>query len=331
MLTLHDIHTQIPHTLRATAFDGAGRLYQGKVRDVYRPDPEAKGGIPRDHMAIVTTDRISAFDRVLGTVPFKGALLNSIARFWFDRTADICPNHLVSTPHPNLWLVKECEPIPVEMVVRGYLTGTSPTSAWTAYARGERDFCGNVLPEGLRQDQRFDEPILTPSTKAEQGAHDESVAPTELYSRGLVSEELYERIADISMRLYLRGAELAARQGLIFVDTKYEFGLIDERIVLMDEVNTPDSSRYWLADTYPERFEAGKPPRKLDKDYVRTWLTDQGFKGDGDPPTLIDEVKVEAAQRYLAAHAKVTGKPFESPIGPVLDTLDTAFREAGWL
>ncbi len=329
MLSSKDIKAQIPHALETTGFQGLGKLYQGKVRDVYRP--ESGGGLPEGHMAIVTSDRISAFDRVLGTVPFKGALLNAIAHHWFERTTDICPNHLVSTPHPNLWLVRECEPIPVEMVVRGYLTGTSPTSAWTAYARGERNFCGNELPDGLKQDQPFPEPIITPSTKAEQGAHDESVAPEVLFQRGLVEQELYDQMAQASMALYKRGVELAAKRGLIFVDTKYEFGFIDGQLTLMDEVNTPDSSRYWLADTYDDRFAAGQPPQKLDKDYVRTWLSDRGFRGDGTPPALTDEVKVEATRRYLSAYDMVVGEPFQGQTGPVNESLTTALQEAGWL
>ena len=336
MLSNQDIKAQIPHALEATGFQGLGRLYQGKVRDVYRPvtdtGPAASGeGLPQGHMAIITTDRISAFDRVLGTVPFKGALLNAMAQYWFQRTTDICPNHLVSAPHPNLWLVRECEPIPVEMVVRGYLTGTSPTSAWTAYARGERNFCGNQLPDGLQQEQPFPEPIITPSTKAEQGAHDESVAPDELFSRGLVDRELYDRMAETSMRLYQRGVELAVRQGLIFVDTKYEFGLLDGQLTLMDEVNTPDSSRYWLADTYEERYQAGQSPQKMDKDHVRNWLSGQGFRGDGQPPTLTEEVKVEATRRYLSVYEMVVGEPFAGQSGPVSESLALTLREAGWL
>lgn len=331
MLGAKELRAQIPHALEATRFEGLGKLYQGKVRDNYTHDAALAKGIPKGHMAIVTSDRISAFDVVLGTVPFKGALLNSIAQYWFGQTKDICDNHLVSAPHPNLWLVKECQPIPVEMVVRGYLTGTSPTSAWTAYARGERTFCGNELPEGLRMDEKLAEPIITPSTKAAQGEHDESVAPEVLFQRDLVSPELYEQLADLSMRLYKRGSEMAATQGLIFVDTKYEFGLLDDKIVLIDEVNTPDSSRYWMADTYQERFEAGKGAQKLDKEYVRGWLSGLGFKGDGEPPALTPEVQVEAATRYIKAHDIVTGKAFQGDMGPVADSLEEAIRGEGWL
>lgn len=277
------IKQQLEHALEGTNFDDQGELYKGKVRDNY---------INEDTITMVTTDRISAFDRVLGTVPFKGQALVELADWWFGETADIVANHIIKRPHPNVWKVKRCEPIQVEMVVRGYLTGVTSTSAWTAYQNGDRNFCGNELPDGMRKNEAFPEPIITPSTKAAQGEHDESVAPSELYKRGVVDPGLYKELARISMKLYERGVARAADHGMIFVDTKYEFGISNGKIMLMDEVNTPDSSRYWIKDDYESRFEKGEEPRKLDKEYVRTWLSEQGFTGEGTPPKLTDDIQI---------------------------------------
>ena len=270
---------------------------------------------------MVTTDRISAFDRVLGTVPFKGHALVELADWWFGETADIVANHIIKRPHPNVWKVKRCEPIQVEMVVRGYLTGVTSTSAWTAYQNGDRNFCGNELPDGMRKNEAFPEPIITPSTKAAQGEHDESVAPSELYKRGVVDPGLYKELARISMKLYERGVARAADHGMIFVDTKYEFGISNGKIMLMDEVNTPDSSRYWIKDDYESRFEKGEEPRKLDKEYVRTWLSEQGFTGEGAPPKLTDDIRVEASARYMEVVEKFTGEPMQLDVGPVDESI----------
>ena len=306
------IKQQLEYALEGTNFDDQGELYKGKVRDNY---------INEETITMVTTDRISAFDRVLGTVPFKGQALTELADWWFGETADIVANHIIKRPHPNVWKVKRCEPIQVEMVVRGYLTGVTSTSAWTAYQRGDRNFCGNELPEGMRKNEAFPEPIITPSTKAAQGEHDESVAPSELYKRGAVDPGLYKELAHISMRLYERGVSRAADHGMIFVDTKYEFGISNGKIMLMDEVNTPDSSRYWMKEDYEERFEKGEEPRKLDKEYVRTWLSEQGFTGKGKPPELTDEIRVEASARYMEVVEKFTGEPMQLDVGPVDESI----------
>ena len=302
------IKQQLEYALEGTNFEDQGELYKGKVRDNY---------INEETITMVTTDRISAFDRVLGTVPFKGQALTELADWWFGETADIVANHIIKRPHPNVWKVKRCEPIQVEMVVRGYLTGVTSTSAWTAYQNGDRNFCGNELPDGMRKNEAFPEPIITPSTKAAQGEHDESVAPSELYKRGAVDPGLYKELARISMRLYERGVSRAADHGMIFVDTKYEFGISNGKIMLMDEVNTPDSSRYWMKDDYESRFEKGEEPRKLDKEYVRTWLSEQGFTGDGKPPKLTDDIRVEASARYMEVVEKFTGEPMQLDVGPV--------------
>jgi len=302
------IKQQLEYALEGTNFEDQGELYKGKVRDNY---------INEETITMVTTDRISAFDRVLGTVPFKGQALTELADWWFGETADIVANHIIKRPHPNVWKVKRCEPIQVEMVVRGYLTGVTSTSAWTAYQNGDRNFCGNELPDGMRKNEAFPEPIITPSTKAAQGEHDESVSPSELYKRGAVDPGLYKELARISMRLYERGVSRAADHGMIFVDTKYEFGISNGKIMLMDEVNTPDSSRYWMKDDYESRFEKGEEPRKLDKEYVRTWLSEQGFTGDGEPPKLTDDIRVEASARYMEVVEKFTGEPMQLDVGPV--------------
>ena len=306
------IKQQLKYTLEETNYDDQGELYRGKVRDNY---------INEDTITMVTTDRISAFDRVLGTVPFKGQALVELADWWFGETADIVANHVRRRPHPNVWEVRRCQPIQVEMVVRGYITGVTSTSAWTAYNKGERNFCGNELADGLRKNEKLPEPIITPSTKAAQGEHDESVAPSELYKRGVIDPGLYKELAKISMRLYERGVSRAANQGLIFVDTKYEFGISKGKIMLMDEVNTPDSSRYWIAEDYEKRFEADEEPRKLDKEYVRTWLADKGFTGDGKPPKLTDKLRVEASARYMEVVEAFTGEPMQLEVGPVDESI----------
>ena len=306
------IKQQLEYALEGTNFDDQGELYKGKVRDNY---------INEDTITMVTTDRISAFDKVLGTVPFKGQALVELADWWFGETADIVANHIIKRPHPNVWKVKKCEPIQVEMVVRGYLTGVTSTSAWTAYQKGDRNFCGNELPDGMRKNEKFPEAIITPSTKAAQGEHDESVPPSELYKRGAIDPGLYKELARISMRLYERGVSRAADHGMIFVDTKYEFGISNGKIMLMDEVNTPDSSRYWMKDDYEARFEKGEDPKKLDKEYVRTWLSEQGFTGKGKPPKLTDDIRVEASARYMEVVETFTKEPMPLDVGPVDESI----------
>jgi len=306
------IKQQLEYALEGTNFDDQGELYKGKVRDNY---------INEDTITMVTTDRISAFDKVLGTVPFKGQALVELADWWFGETADIVANHIIKRPHPNVWKVKKCEPIQVEMVVRGYLTGVTSTSAWTAYQKGDRNFCGNELPDGMRKNEKFPEAIITPSTKAAQGEHDESVPPSELYKRGAIDPGLYKELARISMRLYERGVSRAADHGMIFVDTKYEFGISKGKIMLMDEVNTPDSSRYWMKDDYEARFEKGEEPKKLDKEYVRTWLSEQGFTGKGKPPKLTDDIRVEASARYMEVVETFTKEPMPLDVGPVDESI----------
>lgn len=306
------LKAQLQHTLDKTNFK-FGNKYEGKVRDNYSFDGKR---------VIITTDRISAFDRVLCTIPFKGQVLNQTSAFWFEKTKSIIDNHIISIPDPNVMLVKECKLIPVEMVVRGYITGVTTTSAWYNYERGIRNFCGNILPEGMEKNQKFDNPIITPSTKAEHGLHDESVSGEEIIKRKLVDEKLYRQMEKAALALFEFGTKLVAKNNLILVDTKYEFGELNGKLVLIDEIHTPDSSRYWIKDTYEELFSKGKEPQKLDKEYVRMWLSKRGFIGEGQIPSIPDEVKVEAAKRYITAYEMVTGNNFEAKNEDVLERIE---------
>ncbi len=290
-------------TLEGTDFVGLGAKYQGKVRDNYTT---ADG-----HRILVVTDRISAFDRVLGTLPFKGQVLNALTAWWFDETETIAPNHMLSVPDPNVLIGEECEPLKVEMIVRAYVTGTTSTSIWTHYEKGVRVFCGHRLPDGLRKHQALPEPILTPSTKAPQGDHDVSVSREEIIAMGAVSARDFDAAAEYALALFRHGQKVCAERGLILVDTKYEFGRNKEgEIIVIDEIHTADSSRFWWAEGYREAFEAGRDPRSLDKDYVRRWLGTQGYRGDGPVPFIPDEVRVEAAERYIEACDAIRGEPF---------------------
>ena len=294
-------------------FAALGVHYSGKVRENY-----THGG----ERVIVVTDRVSAFDVVLGTIPFKGQVLNSLARHWFTATEKLFPNHLLSVPDPQAMLVRECRPIPVEFVVRGYLTGVSDTSIWRAYERGEREFCGHPLPVGLRKHERLPANLLTPSTKAPKGEHDLSVGKDWLIDRGLISAEQFAALERRCLALFAAGQAMAAERGLILVDTKYELGVRDDgEIVLIDEIHTPDSSRYWFADSYPDAMARGDDPRSLDKEFLRRWLVEHGFRGDGPPPTLPDEIRLKAARRYIEVHELLTGQPFQVDPEPPLPRL----------
>jgi phosphoribosylaminoimidazole-succinocarboxamide synthase len=294
-------------------FDALGHRYSGKVRENF-----TRG----DRRTIVVTDRVSAFDVVLGTIPFKGQILNGLAHYWFSVTRDVFENHEIEVPDPQATVAIECDPIPVEMVVRGYLTGVSSTSIWRAYERGERTFCGHALPEGLAKHEKLPASIVTPSTKAPKGEHDESVAKDELFRRGLVDPATFDRLEAQALQLFALGQRLAGERGMILVDTKYELGRTpDGRIVLIDEIHTPDSSRYWYADTYEAAMTSGKDPKSIDKEYVRRWLVEQGFTGDGTPPALPDEVRIEAARRYIEAYETLTGTTFTPDTRPPVERL----------
>jgi phosphoribosylaminoimidazole-succinocarboxamide synthase len=304
MTISHDVlRDGLSKTLDKTELDQLGTKYEGKVRDNY----STKDG----KRILVVTDRISAFDRVLGTLPYKGQVLNSLAQWWFESTKSIAPNHVLDVPDPNVMIGVECEPLKVEMIVRAYVTGNTSTSIWTHYAKGVRTFCGHRLPDGLRKHERLPAPILTPSTKAEHGDHDVSVSRDEIVAMGAVSARDFDEAAEYAKALFAYGQKRCAERGLILVDTKYEFGKTpDGKIVVIDEIHTADSSRFWLAETYGAAFEAGEDPKSFDKDYVRRWLGSQGYTGDGPVPQIPDEVRVEAAARYIAACETIRGEPF---------------------
>lgn len=316
MISEDRIRAELDSTLETTEYSGLPDFSHGKVRDWLQTG---------DKRIIVVSDRISAFDCILGTIPFKGQVLNQIAAFWFEKTKDIVHNHVIEVPDPNIMIVHECEQLPLEFVVRGYITGVTKTSAWYNYEQGVRDFCGNKLPEGLKKDQKLSVPIVTPTTKHEK--HDRNVSRREAIDEGLIDGETFDKAAEICLKLYGRAVEFAASRGLIFVDTKYELGRLHGELIVSDEVNTPDSSRYWFADTYQELFKAGEPQRKIDKEYVREWLADQGFRGEGTPPPLSDEVRIEAAKRYIQAYELVTGEEFVVSDEPVKDRVGAALHK----
>jgi phosphoribosylaminoimidazole-succinocarboxamide synthase len=283
-------------------FDGQTNVYHGKVRDVYT--------VKNDLLVMVATDRISAFDVVLPKgIPYKGQMLNQIAAKFLDATADIVPNWKLASPDPMVTVGLRCEGYPVEMIVRGYLCG----SAWRTYKSGVREICGVKIPDGMLENQRFPQPIITPTTKAELGRHDEDITREEILSQGLVSVEEYEMLEKYTMELFMRGTEMAAARGLILVDTKYEFGRRDGKIYLIDEIHTPDSSRYFYADTYQELFEKGEPQKQLSKEFVREWLMENGFQGkDGQQvPEMTPEIVAGISERYIELFENISGEAFD--------------------
>ena len=281
-------------------FPGQQSVYHGKVRDVYHLG---------DRLVMVATDRISAFDVILPKgIPFKGQVLNQIAAKFLDATADICPNWKMATPDPMVTVGVLCEGYPLEMIVRGYLCG----SAWRAYKSGVREICGVKLPEGMRENQRFPEPIITPTTKADEG-HDMNISKEEIIAQGIVSAEDYAVMEDYTRRIFARGQEIAAKQGLILVDTKYEFGKRDGKVYLIDEIHTPDSSRYFYADGYEEKFEKGEPQRQLSKEFVRQWLIEHNFMNEPGQtmPEITDEYAESVSDRYIELYEHITGEKFD--------------------
>ncbi len=284
-----------------TEFKFPGQLnhYKGKVREVYSF---------QDKVVMIASDRISAFDVILPRpIPFKGQVLNQIAAKFLNETADICPNWLLATPDPNVAIGLKCEPIRIEMVIRGYLAG----HAWRTYKSGIRELCGVHLPEGLKENDQLPHPIITPASKAEEG-HDEDISKEDILAKNLVSKEVYELMEKYTNQLFERGTAIAANHGLILVDTKYEFGLYNEKVTLIDEIHTPDSSRYFYADTYTENQEKGLPQRHLSKEFVREWLIENNFMGleNQQVPTMTDAVVDSISNRYIELYEKITGEPF---------------------
>lgn len=298
MLTHDDLLQAIPTALGGVDVPGLGEKIEGKVRDIYRQG---------DQFVLITTDRISAFDRVLGLIPYKGQVLNQLSAWWFEQTQDILPNHVIAVPDPNVTIARAAAPLPVEIVVRGYITGVTKTSLWYLYDQGDRQPYGISLPDGLHKNDPLPHPIITPTTKAEKGGHDERLTEAEILERGLVSEELWAQVRAAAIALFQRGQQIARQAGLILVDTKYEMGLINGQLALIDEIHTPDSSRYWIADTYQP---GGDEPENFDKEFLRKWYAAQGYRGDGTPPTMPDEFIAQVAARYISAYEQLTGTVF---------------------
>ncbi len=280
--------------------------YRGKVRDNY--------DLPDGRRIIIASDRLSAFDRILAAIPFKGQVLTQTARFWFEATGDICPNHVLAYPDPNVVIGRRLDILPVEIVVRAYLAGTTGTSILTLYKGGAREMYGYSLPNGLRDNERLPQPIITPTSKAFDGGHDEPLTPAQIVEQGLLTAAQWETLSSYALALFARGQELASKSGLILVDTKYEFGIDGEgQIILADEIHTPDSSRYWFAETYQDRFEKGEKPESFDKDFVRNWVVARCDPYKDDIPGIPAEVVLETAQVYIRAFETITGQSFAFP------------------
>lgn len=293
--------------------------YRGKVRDCY--------DLPDNTRVIITSDRISAFDRILTTIPLKGQVLTQMAKFWFEQTADICPNHVVSYPDPNVVIGKKLTIMPVEIVVRDYMTGSTGTSIWPMYKAGKREMYGINFPDGLHENEKLPHTIITPTSKAFDAGHDEPLSADEIIAQNLLTQAQWDTVSDYALKLFARGREIAARQGLILVDTKYEFGFDDAgTIILADEIHTPDSSRYWFLESYAEKFANGEKPESFDKDFVRNWVNARCDPYKDDIPTIPNDIRIKAAEIYIGAYERITGRNFEFPsIGNSLDRIKLAF------
>lgn len=323
MLSQNEITALLPLAFESSTLPLPGRG-QGKVRDWYT--------LEGNRRLIVTTDRLSAFDRNLACVPCKGQVLNQLSAWWFEQTADIIPNAMISLPDPNVVEMHEIEPILVEVIVRGYITGVTTTALWYRYSLGERDIYGYHFPEGLRKNQELPTPIITPTTKGGAGAHDERLTCAEVVEKGYLDAASWQQISSAALAIFTRGQQIAARAGMILVDTKYEFGRAkDGRILLMDEVHTPDSSRFWQADTYANRFAAGEEPDNFDKEFVRRYYADLGYRGDGNPPAVPADLWVQASQRYQDIYERLTGQTFACGSYPVEERMLQNLRMKGIL
>lgn len=296
----------------------------GKVRDWY--------SLPEQRRLIVTSDRLSAFDRNLAVVPYKGQVLNQLAAWWFKQTEDVIPNHLLSIPDPNCAMVQEVEPLPVEVIVRGYITGVTSTALWFRYSLGEREIYGYQFPEGLRKNQQLPKAIITPTTKGGVTGHDERLTSAEVVEKAYLPQADWDLIQSAALQIFQRGQEVAARAGLILVDTKYEFGRTPEgEIILIDEVHTPDSSRFWKAENYTERFDQGLEPENFDKEFIRMTFADLGYRGDGEPPQVPENLWVQASQRYIQIFEMLTGLVFDPAVYPTEARILENLHKAGIL
>ena len=318
----------LEQTFAGLDLDFLGAKRSGKVRDIYERN---------DQLILITTDRLSAFDHILGLVPFKGQVLNQLAAFWFDETQDIVANHFVESPDPNVTVGRKCRTLPVEVVVRGYISGVTKTSLWYRYSQGERWIYGMEFPDGLSKNDPLLQPIITPTTKAEKGGHDELITSKEIVEKGLVEDGLWDRVCNVALALFARGQQIAARGGLLLVDTKYEFGLAEDgELLLIDEIHTPDSSRFWTAASYEKVRKAREQkagdgqaipePENFDKEFVRLAYAARGYLGDGAPPSLAEDLALQASQRYIRCYELLTGRRFVVGELPVAARVDKNLR-----
>ncbi|MFX1488318.1 MAG: phosphoribosylaminoimidazolesuccinocarboxamide synthase [Promethearchaeota archaeon] len=316
------IKQQLEYTLRETNFKSLGELYRGKVRDNYITD---------DKRVIIATDRLSAFDRVITTIPFKGQMLNQISSFWFEKTKNIVKNHFIEMPDPSVSVVYQCQTLPIEVIVRAYITGT----AWRNYLNG-KPTSGILLPRGLQKNQKLDDILVTPSTKAESG-HDIYISKETILGEKIVEKDIYEEMEEAAIKLFIFGQDYCKKNGLIMVDTKYEFGLKDGELMVIDEIHTQDSSRFWILDSYMELFEQGKEPEILDKEIFRGWLMDTypeifpDIKPDEDIPPITNEIKIELAKRYMRSYEKITGMEFKAEVADVNQRIQENLKKANYL
>lgn len=323
MISKQELLALLPMAFNGTNLPLPGKA-SGKVRDWYI--------LPDGKRLFISTDRLSAFDRILACVPYKGQVLNQLTNWWFDQTKDIIPNHKVSVPDPNAVVATVAEPFLVEVIVRGYITGVTTTALWYRYSLGNREIYGFTFPDGLQKNAELSTPIITPTTKGSAGAHDERLTCAEVIEKGLMEKIEWEQVQEAALAVFKRGQELARKVGLILVDTKYEFGRMpDGQVVLIDEVNTPDSSRFWKADTYEERFASGQEPENFDKEFVRIAYAEKGYRGDGEIPSMPLDLWAVASQRYIAIYEMLTGETFITGEYPVEQRLVDNLRVANIL
>lgn len=306
----------IPKGLKKADVPNLGKKIQGKVRDSY---------VAGDIRVIISTDRVSAFDRVLGAFPYRGSVLTQLSQFWFKKTSDIIQNHALEVIHPNVMVVKNAKLIPIEMVVRGYITGVTDTSIWGSYEKGERVIYGIKFPDGLKKNQELKDPVITPTTKAESG-HDERLTEKEILAKKIVTPAIWRQMKKAALEVFERGSKICNRAGIILVDTKYEFGILNGKLILIDEIHTPDSSRYWVKETYKDRFKKGMEPESYDKELMRIWFKEHGYKGEGKPPKMPESFILKMSKRYISIYEKITGEKFNGGDYPLEKSIKEAVK-----
>src|SRR5258706_970004 len=320
MISNNQILESLPKVIKTISLPNLGKKYQGKVRDFY---------IKKSKRILVTTDRQSAFDVVLGCIPFKGAVLNQLSAFWFEECKDIISNHMISVPDPNVMIARNCKGINIEMIVRGYISGVTKTSNWSSYQTGERQIYGVNFSDGLKKNQKLPKPVITPTTHGGgKNGHDERLTKKEIIEKKLVSKKIYEQMEKAALALFERGAIICEKAGLILVDTKYEFGLYNGKLMLIDEMHTPDSSRFWIAKTYKEKFSSGEEPENFDKEFLRIWYANKGYRGEGAPPPMTKDLIISVAKRYIAVYEMITGRKFKAFEYPIKNRIKNSLMKS---